>query len=80
LRGSAATHRTHHGDPRGFLWHSDWDESWVLKQIALDTLRRVMRRGVKDKRCYFIIDDTQTLKRAKKMQGVGRLYHHATKT
>lgn len=77
LRGPSATHRTNHGE---FLWRSDWDESWVLRQIALDTLRRVMRRGVKDKRCYLILDDTQTLKRAKKMQGVGKLYHHATKT
>lgn len=36
LRGPAAAHRTHHGGPRGFLWRSDWDESWVLQQIALD--------------------------------------------
>lgn len=36
--------------------------------------------GVKDKRLDFIIDDTQTLKRAKKMEAVGKLYHHATGT
>jgi hypothetical protein len=77
LRGPAATHRTNHGE---FLWRSEWDESSVLQQIAWDTLRRVMRQGKQDERCYFIIDDTQTLKRAKKMQGVGKLYHHATKT
>ena len=28
---------------------------------------------------YFILDDTQTLKRAKKMAAVGQLYHHAEK-
>jgi len=77
LRGPDATHRTNHGE---FLWRSDWDESWVLQQIALDTLRRLDRMGLKNKRCYFILDDTQTLKRAKKMQGVGKLYHHATGT
>ena len=77
LRGPDATHRTNHGE---FLWRSDWDESWVLQQIALDTLRRLDRMGGKDKRCYFILDDTQTLKRAKKMQGVGKLYHHASGT
>jgi SRSO17 transposase len=76
LRGPHATHRTNHGE---FLWRSDWDESCVLRQIALDTLRRVMRQSKRDTRCYFIIDDTQTLKRAKKMDGVGKLYHHATK-
>lgn len=77
LRGADATHRTNHGE---FLWRSAWDEAWVLRQIALDLLRQLERRGIKDRRCYFIIDDTQTLKRAKKMQGVGKLYHHATGT
>jgi len=77
LRGPDATHRTNHGE---FLWRSDWDASWALQQIALDTLRRLDRMGVKDKRVYLILDDTQTLKRAKKMQAVGKLYHHATGT
>lgn len=71
LRGS--THRTNHGE---FLWRSRWEESWVLQQIALDTLKRLRRRGHPP--CYFILDDTQTLKRAKKMAGVRNLYHHAT--
>jgi len=31
LRGS--THRTNHGE---FLWRSSWDESIVMRQIALD--------------------------------------------
>ena len=71
LRGS--THRTNHGE---FLWRSEWDESWVIREMALDTLKRLYSR--KDRHCYFIIDDTQTLKRAKKMDAVGKLHHHAT--
>ena len=77
LRGPHATHRTNHGE---FLWRSDWDESWVLREMALDLLRRLDRKGVKDKRVYLILDDTQTLKRAKKMEAVGKLYHHSTGT
>ena len=77
LRGPNAHHRTNHGE---FLWRSDWEESWVLREIALDLLRQLDRKGVKDKRLYFIIDDTQTLKRAKKMDAVGKLYHHASGT
>jgi SRSO17 transposase len=67
------THRTNHGE---FLWRSNWDESTVMQQIALDTLRGLFTK--KDKHLFFIIDDTQTLKRAKKMQAVGKLRHHAT--
>jgi hypothetical protein len=71
LRGS--THRTKHGE---FLWKADWNESSVIQQIAIDTLRRLYRK--KGGPCYFIIDETQTLKRAKKMAAVSRLFHHAT--
>jgi SRSO17 transposase len=71
LRGS--THRTNHGE---FLWRSDWSESAVLQQIALDTLKRLHRKNAGT--CYLILDETQTLKRAKKMAGVRKLYHHAT--
>ena len=71
LRGS--THRTNHGE---FLWRSDWSESAVLQQIALDTLRRLHRKNAGP--CYLILDETQTLKRAKKMAGVRPLYHHAS--
>ena len=71
LRGS--THRTNHGE---FLWRSDWSESAVLRQVALDTLRQLHRKD--GGTCYLIIDETQTLKRAKKMSGVRKLYHHAT--
>jgi SRSO17 transposase len=72
LRG--CTHRTKHGE---FLWKSFWDEAWVIQEIALDTLKRLARRGGGP--CYFIIDETQTLKRAKRMAGVSTLYHHATR-
>ncbi|RLB23421.1 MAG: hypothetical protein DRG71_06070 [Deltaproteobacteria bacterium] len=68
-----STHRTNHGE---FLWRSVWNESFVMQQIALDMLRSLFTK--KDKHLFFIIDDTQTLKRAKKMQAVGKLHHHAT--
>jgi len=71
LRGS--THRTNHGE---FLWRSDWNESAVLEQIALDSLRRLRRKNAGP--CYLILDETQCLKRAKKMAGVRKLYHHAS--
>jgi len=67
------THRTNDGE---FLWRSHWDESEVLRAIALQQFRRLYRKG---ETIYFIIDDTQTLKRAKKMAAVGKLYHHAEK-
>jgi SRSO17 transposase len=71
LRGS--THRTNHGE---FLWRSAWSESGILQQIALDTLKRLHRKDAGP--CYLILDETQTLKRAKKMSGVRPLYHHAS--
>jgi SRSO17 transposase len=71
LRGH--THRTNDGE---FLWRSDWEESRVLREIALDTLKRLYRKG---EPLYLIFDDTQTLKRARKMDAVGKLYHHAEK-
>jgi hypothetical protein len=71
LRGS--THRTKHGE---FLHKSDFNESWVVRAIALDSLHRLHRKDGGP--CYFIIDETQTLKRAKKMAGVSKLFHHAT--
>lgn len=77
LRGPHTTHRTNHGE---LLWRSDWDESWVLRATALDLLQCLDRMGVKDKRLYCIIADTQTFKRAKKMDAVGKFYHHATAT
>jgi hypothetical protein len=67
------THRTNDGE---FLWRSHWDESEVLRAIALQQFRRLYRQG---DTIYFILDDTQILKRAKKMAAVGKLYHHAEK-
>ena len=71
LRNS--THRTKHGE---FLWQSTWDGPAVVQHIALDTLKRLARKH--GGKCYFIIDETQTLKRAKKMAGVGKLFHHSS--
>jgi SRSO17 transposase len=68
-----STHRTNHGE---FLWRSTWNSSIVMQQIALDMLRSLFKEN--DRRLFLIIDDTQTLKRAKKMAAVGRLHHHAT--
>jgi DDE family transposase len=67
------THRTNDGE---FLWRSHWDESEVLRAIALQQFSRLYRQG---ETIYFILDDTQTIKRAKKMEAVGKLYHHAEK-
>jgi SRSO17 transposase len=67
------THRTNHGE---FLWRSNWDESIVMQQIALDMLCSLFNK--KYRHLFFIIDETQTLKRAKKMAGVGKLRHHTT--
>jgi hypothetical protein len=71
LRNS--THRTNHGE---FFWRSIWDESVIMQNIALDLLRSLFIK--KDRCLLFIIDDTQTLKRAKKMAAVGKLLEHAT--
>ncbi|HQB59125.1 MAG TPA: transposase [Bacteroidales bacterium] len=71
LRNSA--HRTNHGE---FLWRSNWGESAVMQHIALDLLCSLFHK--KDRNLFFIIDDTQILKRAKKMDAVGKLFHHAT--
>ena len=71
LRGS--THRTNHGE---FLWRSIWNDSVVMQQIALDMLWSLFTK--KNRHLFFIIDDTQTLKHAKKMDAVGKLRHHAT--
>ena len=72
LRGHG--HRTNDGE---FLWRSHWDESQVLQAMAFQMFAGLYRPG---EPIYFILDDTQTLKRAKKMEAVGRLYHHASGT
>ncbi len=68
-----ATHRTNHGE---FLWRSDFDEMAVVKGQAVGMLSGLFKKGCKD--CLLIIDDTQTIKRAKKMQAVGKIHHHAS--
>jgi hypothetical protein len=50
----------------------------VVSQHALGMLKRLYKKGCKQ--CLLIIDDTQTIKRAKKMQAVGKIHHHATGT
>jgi len=71
LRNS--THRTNHGE---FLWRSEFDERAVVRDEAGGMLKRLYKKGCKN--CLLIIDDTQTIKRAKKMQAVGKIHHHAT--
>lgn len=71
LRGH--THRTKDGE---FLWQSAWDECAVLRDMALNTLRQLYRKG---EPLYFILDDTHIPKRGKKMQGVGKFYLHSQK-
>ena len=68
-------HRTKHGE---FLWKSPWDSGRMLRLIALLLLRRLYRKDGGP--CYLIIDETQFLKRGKKMAAVGKLFHHASKT
>ncbi len=71
LRNS--THRTNHGE---FLWRSEFDQAAVVDHQAMGMLKRLYQKGCKQ--CLLIIDDTQTIKRAKKMQAVGKIHHHAT--
>jgi len=68
-----STHRTNHGE---FLWRSQFDEMAVVAAQAVWLLKRLYKKRCKD--CLLIIDDTQTIKRAKKMQAVGKIHHHAT--
>ena len=67
------THRTNHGE---FLWRSEFDEMAIVSQQALAMLKRLYKKGCNQ--CMLIIDDTQTIKRAKQMQAVGKIHHHAT--
>jgi SRSO17 transposase len=71
LRNS--THRTNHGE---FLWRSNFDEAAVVQTQAIWMLKKLYKKGCKQ--CMLIIDETQTIKRAKKMQAVGKIHHHAT--
>jgi SRSO17 transposase len=69
------THRTNHGE---FLWRSEFDEMAVVGIQAKAVLKRLYHKKCND--CLLILDDTQTIKRAKKMQAVGKIHHHATGT
>ena len=71
LRGSP--HRTNHGE---FLWRSQFDEMAVVQNQALATLQWLYNKRYTE--CLLILDDTQTIKRARKMQAVGKIHHHAT--
>lgn len=71
LRNS--THRTNHGE---FLWRGEFDEMAVVAKQAVWLLKKLYKKGCRQ--CMLIIDDTQTIKRAKKMQAVGKIHHHAT--
>lgn len=71
LRNS--THRTNHGE---FMSRCNFDETKIVPSLALNTLKKLYKKGVKD--CLLIIDDTQTIKRAKKMDAVGKIHHHAS--
>jgi len=73
LRGS--THRTNHGE---FLWRSLWNESTVMQNIAIDMLLGLFTK--KDRKLFFIIDESQILKRAKVMDAVGKVHLHTTNT
>jgi len=73
LRGS--THRTNHDE---FLWRSLWNESTVMQNIAIDMLRSLFTK--KDRKLFFIIDESQILKRAKVMDAVGTVHLHTTNT
>jgi hypothetical protein len=73
LRGS--THRTNHGE---FLWRSIWNESTVMQNIAIDMIRNLFNK--KDRKLFFIIDESQIIKRAKVMDGVGTVHLHSTNT
>ena len=68
-------HRTKHGE---FLWKSRWDSARLVRLIALLLLRALYRKDGGP--CYLIIDETQFIKRGKKMAAVGKIFHHASKT
>ena len=69
----SSPHRTNHGE---FLWRSAFDERAMVQTTARAMLTRLYQKGCKQ--CLLILDDTQTIKRAQKMQAVGKIHHHAT--
>jgi hypothetical protein len=71
LRNS--THRTKHGE---FLKFSRWDESRILREGAVRMLKGLHSKS--DRKVFFIIDETQIHKRAKKMDAVGSIHLHSS--
>jgi SRSO17 transposase len=60
-----------------FLTRAQWDAPELLRQTALDTLRKLgFRPG---DTIYIVLDDTQVRKRAKRMDAVSKIFLHAEK-
>ena len=60
-----------------FLTQADWDAPELLRQTALDTLRRLGWKAGDS--LHAILDDTQKRKRGKRMDAVCKLFLHAEK-
>jgi SRSO17 transposase len=60
-----------------FLTRAHWDAPELLRQTALDTLKRLGWEP--NHRVYVIIDDTQKRKRGKRMDAVSKIFLHAEK-
>lgn len=60
-----------------FLTRAHWDAPELLRQSALDTLKRLGWEP--NHRVYVIIDDTQKRKRGKRMDAVSTIFLHAEK-
>jgi len=60
-----------------FLTRAEWDAPEILRQTALDTLRRLGWKA--GDTLYVILDDTQKRKRGKRMDAVCKLFLHAEK-
>jgi hypothetical protein len=69
----SSKHRTNHGE---FLWRSKFNEIALVQSQAVYLIEKLYKKGCKN--CLLIIDDTQTIKRTRKMQAVGKIHHHAT--
>jgi len=63
-----STHRTNHGQ---IFWRSPWNSSGVMQQIALEL--PVSLPATADRLLFLVIDDTRSLKRARKMDAGGKL-------
>ena len=60
-----------------FLNQAEWDAPEILRQTALDTLKKL---GWKPgETVYVVLDDTQKQKRGKRMDAVSKIFLHAEK-